>query len=101
MTPNPGQDTSSNPLPSFPDTSTHERPQNGVNKRQRQREGHYSSTRSYSQRQLDRMARVQAELQKVKEECEALELYVWQLEGEREWLRGVLGEIMRETLKGE
>ena len=87
MAPNPGQDISSNPLPS-PDTSrssTHEKPHR-INKR-------HPSTRSYTQRQLDQIVHVQAELRKVKEECEALELYVCQLEGERDWLRGILREI--------
>ncbi|KAE8142050.1 hypothetical protein BDV38DRAFT_236974 [Aspergillus pseudotamarii] len=89
MGPNPGQtlsSTSSKPTP--PDTSTpnisHPRTQYQINKK------HSTSKRSYSQRQLDQIARVQTELQQVKDECEALEMYVYQLEEEREWLRYIL-----------
>ncbi|KAE8418535.1 hypothetical protein BDV36DRAFT_254199 [Aspergillus pseudocaelatus] len=90
MAPNPGQTLSSKssepstpPNTSNPDTSP-PRTQYQINKK------HYTSKRSYSQRQLDQIARVQAELQQAKDECEALEMYVYQLEEEREWLRYIL-----------
>ena len=91
MVPHPGQDPSfesSKPSTPPPDTSNpdtaHPRSQYQINKE------YYPSKRSYSQRQLDQIAKVQAELQRVKEECEALEMYVYQLEEEREWLRYIL-----------
>jgi cell division protein FtsB len=46
--------------------------------------------RSYSQRQQEKVSKLQAELQKAKEECDALELYIWKLEGEKEALRCIL-----------
>ncbi|KAE8314824.1 hypothetical protein BDV41DRAFT_575475 [Aspergillus transmontanensis] len=59
---------------------------------------HHMSKRSYSRRQLDRIARVQAELQRLKDECEALEMYVCQLEEERDFLRYILSGEEQSTV---
>lgn len=92
MAPHPGQAPSYNsPIsPDNPDLDTSNSNISHPKTTYQDEKKHHTSKLSYSQRQLDRITRVQAELQRLKDEREVLEMYVCQLEEEGDCLRYIL-----------